>query len=188
MFLRLIFISSLLLLQNVYAKEVAGITFAEQIKAASSQQTLVLNGAGIRYKFIFKIYAAALYVEQPTQTADSILNHSGQKLLTLHILYDEIEKQAMIDAYIDGFKSNLNDDEYKALESKINQLISLQKDYTTGDTLSFDYQPNKGTDIIINEQLQGTIQGSDFNKALLQIWIGKKPATNSLKNKLLGKK
>ena len=53
---RLLALSCLLTVLPLGAAEIAGVKIPDKIKPASSEQELVLNGAGIRRKFIFKIY------------------------------------------------------------------------------------------------------------------------------------
>lgn len=45
--------------------------------AVVDQTTLQLNGAGLRKKVFFKVYAAGLYVPQKAQTAQGILEQNG---------------------------------------------------------------------------------------------------------------
>jgi hypothetical protein len=36
-------------------------------------------------------------------------------------------------------------------------------------------------------QVKGVIEGDDFNRAMLRIWLGPKPPSGDLKNGMLGK-
>ena len=45
--------------------------------AVVGQTTLQLNGAGLRKKVFFKVYAAGLYVPQKAQTAKGVLEQNG---------------------------------------------------------------------------------------------------------------
>jgi hypothetical protein len=38
----------------------------------------------------------------------------------------------------------------------------------------------------INAELQGTVPGNDFFRALLKIWLGDRPVSKSLKQGMLG--
>lgn len=169
---------------NVSAVEVAGVQFTDRIENTN----LKLNGAGIRYKIFFKIYAAALYVESPSQDANIVITQNGDKRLVMHIVYDEINKEKMIDSMIDGFEDNLTSDEFKNLKSRIDQLLAQYQGVKENDVLMFDYTIKKGTTFSINGTDKVTIAGAEFNQALLKIWLGDEPATSSLKDALLGLK
>lgn len=167
---------------NASAVEVAGVTFSNTIENTN----LKLNGAGIRHKLFFKIYAAALYVEAPSQDENTVITQSGNKRLVMHILYDEIDKEKMVDSMVDGFEDNLSDADLKSLKSKIDRLLAQYQGVKENDVLMFDYSTEKGTTFSINGSDKVTIKGADFNQALLKIWIGDDPATGSLKEDLLG--
>ena len=40
--------------------------------------------------------------------------------------------------------------------------------------------------IMLDEKEMGRIEGIDFNRALLKIWLGKHPVQSSLKKQVLG--
>jgi hypothetical protein len=48
-----------------------------------------------------------------------------------------------------------------------------------------DYLPGTGTQIRINGESKGTIEGEDFHKATLKIWLGDAPASTGLKKAML---
>jgi len=171
---------------NAYSVEIEGIIFNDQISLNDTKQVLTLNGAGLRQKFFFNIYAAGLYVETTSQDVDTLLNQNGSKLFVMHILYTEIEQDEMVNSTIDSFKKNLTATEYLTLEPRIKSFSTQYQTVKTGDILIYDYTPNKGTRFSINNTLKGVTYGSDFNTALLKIWLGNKPASKDLKNDLLG--
>ena len=56
-----------------------------------------------------------------------------------------------------------------------------------GDVINFDYTPDGGTRITVNGQPKGNpIPGADFFSAVLRIWLGDKPADETLKKGMLG--
>jgi len=55
-----------------------------------------------------------------------------------------------------------------------------------GDIVLLDYVPGKGTAVKINGVEKGIVEGEDFNKALLDIWLGEEPADDGLKDAMLG--
>jgi hypothetical protein len=48
--------------------------------------------------------------------------------------------------------------------------------------------PRGDTRVWINDAQRGTVQGADFQRALLRVWLGNKPADTDLKQALLGAK
>jgi Chalcone isomerase-like len=161
--------------------EIAGITIPESLNT-----DLQLNGAGIRSKFFFNIYIAELYLEHPSNQASEILDTPGRKRMTMHILYNEVAKEKLIDGWNEGFSGNLTPEQLKVLGPKIQQFNDLFIDVHEGEEIILDSIPNQGTTVSIAGKLKGTIAGADFNRALLSIWLGKAPVNNALRDALLG--
>jgi len=161
--------------------EIAGVTIPESLDT-----DLQLNGAGIRSKFFFKIYIAELYLEHPSTKAREILDTSGRKRMTMHMLYDEVGKEKLVDGWNEGFSGNLSPDQLKALDPEIQQFNELFIDVHEGEEIILDYTPGQGTAVSIAGELKGTVAGADFNRALLSIWLGKDPVGDDLRDALLG--
>ncbi len=174
----------LLISLPVHAKEMGGVMVQETVQTGDGI-VLQLNGAGIRSKFFFDIYLAKLYMEHPANSAAEVIAAPGRKQLIMHFLYDKVEKEKLVDGWDEGFKGNTNTDEVARLEERINQFNELFSDVKKDDVILLDFSPDQGTVVTIVNIEKGTIPGKDFNDALLRIWLGEKPVTKSLKDKLL---
>lgn len=161
--------------------EIEGISIPETLNS-----DLLLNGAGIRSKFFFKIYIAELYLEHPATKASAILDTPGRKRMTMHMLYDEVAREKLIDGWNDGFSGNLTAEQLKTLNPEIQQFNDLFIDVHKGEEIILDYTPGQGTAVFIAGQHRGVITGADFNRALLSIWLGKSPINEDLRAALLG--
>ncbi len=163
-----------------------GLEIAGQQVPDSLSNGLHLNGAGIRSKFFFKIYIAELYLEQPASTAAKVLDSPGRKRMTMHMLYDEVSKEKLIDGWNEGFASNLTDKQQTALAQRITTFNGLFNDVYEGQEIILDYTPGGGTTVSIAGKDRGSIAGADFNRALLSIWLGPEPVDEDLREALLG--
>ena len=168
------------------AVEIAKVAIPEQAEVAGLNQPLVLNGAGIRYKFVFKIYIGALYLPEKNQNAESIIASQGGKRILMHFLYDKVQKRDMDKAWKEGFEDNLDKQMLEQLGQRMDDFSALFTDAVEGDAIWIDNIPGKGARVTINGTEKGTIPGDDFYPALLQIWIGKEPVTTALKKEMLG--
>ena len=65
---------------------VSGIRFDETAEVRGAK--LQLNGAGVRYKAIFKVYAAGLYLTRRAATTEEVLAAPGAKRMTITMLRD----------------------------------------------------------------------------------------------------
>ena len=175
---------ALLMSFNLNAREVSGTHIPDAVELAN--QTLLLNGAGIRSKFIFDIYIGALYLPNKSQDVKQALAMPGAKRVLMHFLYDEVDKQKLTDGWTEGFENNLSDKAFQTLQPRLQDFNKLFITVKTGDQILLDYLPATGTRVTINQQTKGTIPGEDFHQALLMVWLGDDPADEDLKEAMLG--
>lgn len=179
-------IVSMMLALPAQSRELADVEFAEVITAPVANKQLQLNGLGIRYKFVFKIYIAVLYLEQPAHEVNAILSDGGAKRILMHFLYDEVSKEKLVDAWQEGFKNNLNADELQRFGTQIQQFNNMFETVQRNDVVQIDFLPGQGTRVMIKGQDKGLITGDEFYSALLKIWLGNDPVSDDLKQALLG--
>lgn len=172
---------------TLHAIEIADIKIPDTVSISEQSNKLILNGAGIRTKFIFDIYIGSLYLKEIRFTADEIYNLHGAKRISMHFLYDEIDKEKLTSGWSEGFKNNLSDKEYDKFKLRITQFNSLFLAVKKGDVINLDFIPTTGTFVVINDKKMGLVPGDDFFVALLKIWLGKEPADEDLKEAMLGK-
>ncbi len=171
---------------NLSARQIADVDLSEQISMPGVEKKLHLNGAGIRYKFFFKIYVAALYLPEKQNDANSVLNASQANRVSMHFLYDEVEKKKLVNAWLEGFEDNVDDKVFAAVKERLNKFNQMFTDLRNGDVVLLDYIPQQGTRVTIKGELKGVIEGADFNRALLSVWLGEEPVTDELKDAMLG--
>lgn len=182
-----VFFTLLLIALPSYAKEIAGVMVNDTLKTEDGT-ILQLNGAGIRSKLFMDIYIAELYMEKPSAVATEVIGDKGKKRIVMHFLYSEVSKDKLVDAWNDGFKENNSTGDLAKLQERINQFNGLFTDVKKNDAIVLDYAAATGTTVIIKGQQKGIISGSDFNEALLKIWLGEKPVNGGLKDNLLSYK
>lgn len=149
--------------------------------------TLVLNGAGLRSKFVINVYVAALYVATPSQDAATLINSQSLRRMRLYLLRD-IDSKTLDSALQEGLSANTSDTERQNLRESANQLSQLMTSIGTakeGDVVDLDFSAN-GVSVTHNAKTLGHIQNPAFSSALLAVWLGEKPAQASLKKDLLG--
>ena len=186
--IRLIFYVSLLLaaLPSAAATKIAGITLSETYQIG--EESLQLNGAGIRSKLFVKVYVGALYLGRVSGDSAAILEAPGAKSMQMTMLYKEVEADKITSGWREGFEANLTAAELQSVAARLQEFNSLFPSLHKGDIVRMDYQPGTGTLLSINGEQLGRIEGADFFEALLKVWIGDKPADSDLKKGLLGKR
>ena len=166
------------------ALELAGVKVADKARVGADE--LVLNGAGIRTRIIFKVYVGALYLSQKKSSAAEVLAQPGAKRVALTLLRD-LSAQQLKEAFDSGIHANNSAAEIEAMQPRIAELLALFTDGKQGDVILLDYLPGAGTVVTVNAVARGKpIPGEDFNRALLRIWLGDKPVDDDLKKAMLG--
>ena len=183
----IVFLSLMITFSFAQAREVANVELPEQLNLDDQSTPLVLNGAGIRKKFFFKVYLASLYLPQRVSDANSILAGNQANRVRMDMLHSEVSKKKLTAAWNDGFEANHSAEELAPLKGRIEAFNALFETLVAGDRVELDYIPQTGTRVTINDVVKGVIPGEDFNRALLRIWLGEAPVTKSLKGELLGK-
>jgi len=174
---------AMLTVPAAWAGSLAEVTMADEVMVSGS--TLHLNGMGLRKKMVFKIYVAGLYLEQTTHDGATAVNASGKKRIVMHFLTNKAKKKKMDAAWAEGFGAN-SPSEYNALEGRVKTFMDYFGDMNVGDVIVCTVLPGEGTQVTLNGDDKGIIEGDDFGAALLRVWLGPKPPTEDLKNGLLG--
>jgi hypothetical protein len=163
---------------------VAGVNVADKVRVGAGE--LVLNGAGIRTRAIFKVYVGALYLAEKKSAAAEVLAQKGAKRVALTLLRD-LSAQQLNEAFDNGIRANHSAAEVEALKPRITELLSLFTDGKKGDVILIDFLPESGTGVNVNGVAKGKpIPGEDLYSALLRIWLGEKPVDGDLKKGMLG--
>ncbi len=173
--------------QSAFALELSGVKYEDTVDVAGEK--LQLNGAGIRYKTIFKVYTMGLYTSKKASTPEEILAQSGNKRISLTMLR-EIDAGELGRLFTRGMDdNNPRADNARALVDilRMGQLFSEYKTLKVGDTLVVDLVKNSGIQISIKGKPAGEpFKDPTFFKLMLNIWLGKSPADWKLKDAMLG--
>jgi len=164
--------------------EIGGVKLDD--KATVGGQELVLNGAGIRTRAIFKVYVGSLYVPLKASSLAAVLATAPRRV-QLNLLRN-LSADQLVDALIDGLKENTTDAEFASIKRETDQLVSIMKSFgevKEGTVVTLDFVDNE-TRIAQNGQAKGAVAGEAFNQALTRVWLGDKPVQADLRKAMLG--
>jgi len=168
----------------VSAAEVAGVKIEDTSRVGNAE--LTLTGAGLRKRAFFQVYAMGLYVAD--RKADPV-TQPGAKRVAIHMLRD-VGADQFSGALVDGMRPNHDEATMKALEPRVARLGAIlgeMKEAKKGMVILLDLVPGAGTQVSVDGKPSGKpIEGEDFYRALLRIWLGEKPVQDDLKKALLG--
>ncbi|MGH8705259.1 MAG: chalcone isomerase family protein [Burkholderiales bacterium] len=173
------------------AAEIAGVKLAESESLAPGGAPLVLNGAGLRKRAFFQVYAIGLYLAEKKTAGREAIGAAGPKRVAIHMLRD-VDAATFTEALVDGMRGNHDEAAMKAFEPRIAQLSAIMaemKEAKKGMRITLDWVPAAGTQLGVEGKPAGKpIAGEDFYRALLSIWLGERPVQDDLKKALLGEK
>jgi len=171
------------------ATEVAGVKFDDTTSVAGKE--LKLNGAGLRTKVIFKVYAAGLYLTEKKTTVPDVLAVAGPRRVAITMLR-EVSSDDFGKAFMDGLNANTDKNERSKILTqtmKFGEIFAQIQTLKKGDQLQLDWLPGEGTQCYLNGKKIGELMPDmAFYNAVLRIWLGDHPVDSSLKPALLGEK
>ncbi len=166
----------------VHAGSLAGVTLPDTAQVGNT--TLVLNGLGLRTKFVVKVYVAGLYLERKSSDPAAILKADSPKRIVMHFVHSA-SKDQMANAFEESFHDN-SPDATKTMKADIDRLLGALEPVKPGDEMVFTYVPGTGTTFAINGKDKLTIAGPSFAPVLFSVWLGPKPPNADLKKGILG--
>ncbi len=168
--------------------ELGGVKLEDTLELQGAK--LQLNGAGVRYKAVFKVYTAGLYLGRKAGTPEEVLSSPGPKRMSITMLRD-IDSGELGKLFTRGVEDNTPKAEMSKLVPgliRMGQIFSDQKKLMSGDSFVIDWIPGTGTVILVKGRPQGEpFKEPEFFNALMRIWLGPVPADWKLKDALLGK-
>ena len=130
-----------------FAGTLAGVTLPD--KAEVEGQTLVLNGMGLRKKFVIKVYVGGLYLAQREKSAQKVLSGDAPFRMVMHFLYD-VSKEQMCEAWEEGLAANTPKASAE-VKKNFSTLCAWMDGVGEGQKLALTYVPGKGTLVEVGE-------------------------------------
>ncbi|MCB1915664.1 MAG: chalcone isomerase family protein [Rhodocyclaceae bacterium] len=171
--------------QAATATEVAGVRFDDTVEVQSA--TLRLNGAGLRTRFFFKVYAIGLYLSAEAATPAAALAATGAKRVRI-VTLREVSAEKFADALMNGVRANQTPEAYARIEPRVLDLrarMLARGSAKEGTEVILDLLPTAGTVLQVDgDRLGEPIPGADFQHALLSVWLGGAPVDEGLRKAL----
>ena len=170
---------------TAYAPELAGVRLPDRVTV--NEQTLLLNGLGLREATAFKVnvYVAGLYLEERTSRPEEILDLSQSVQIRMQYVRS-VNRKDIADAWQEAFQKHaaIPLDDYR---ENLERFVSWMSGVSKGDTRTFTYLPQKqALQVETNGERRGILVGKNFALAFLRVWFGPDVPYKDLKNGLLG--
>lgn len=174
---------TMILSGSASALEVAGVNLEPSVTV--NGHLLKLNGYGLRKKLFIKVYAGSLYSAQRLTTTAAALQDGGDKLIRMNFLHSKVEKEKIIEAFKEGFANNAPE---LAGSTEAKKFLSLfSADFKRGDVVDLTLGADGAVSASHNGRLLGSVPSARLGRGVLAIYLGDKPADETLKKGMLGK-
>lgn len=171
------------------AQDIHGVKVEDSVTLAGAK--LQLNGAGTRYKAVFKVYVGELYTTQKVSSLDELIAAPGPKRLTMTFLR-EMEAGPFGKLLTRGVEDNVPKNEMSKLVPgliRMGDVFTVNKALMPGDVIHLDWIPGTGMVVTAKGKVQGEpFKEPEFFKAIMSIWFGPAPADFKLRDALMGQK
>ncbi len=168
--------------------EVGGVRIPTTATVAGSN--LALNGSGVRYRFVIKVYSAGLYLAGKAATPEQVFAMAGPKRVHI-VALRELDANDFGRLFTKAMQDNASKEDFsKSINGTIRmgEAFAAKKKLTPGETIGVDWLPGQGTQIMINGKPWGEpVKEPEFFVSMLRIWLGAKPVDEALKEALLGR-
>ena len=163
------------------AAEVEGTYYTDSYLSYDTK--LRLTGTGLLRYWGFKAYTGAFYLDE-TASIDDILSDTAKRIELEY--FRPIKGKDFGPATDKSIAKNVDSETFNQLRPQIDYHNSLYEDVQPGDRYSLTYIPGRGTELALNGESKGIIEGADFAAAVFSIWLGSKPISKSFKKQILG--
>jgi hypothetical protein len=166
----------------VVGAEIEDVNFEDSVEVNGTP--LSLRGTGLfRYRVFIKAYVGALYMLDGTPS-EKVLSDTPKRLEIEY--FHPIKGEDFGSASNKVMARNVDPETFENLKPRLEKLNALYRDVQPGDRYSLDYIPGRGTELALNGNPLGLVEGADFASALYGMWLGEKPMNKYFKRQLLG--
>lgn len=158
-----------------------GVTFKDNKTVEG--KNLVLNGIGLRKKLVVKVYVGALYLEQKTTDADSIINSNDTMQIVLHFLR-ETDASSISSAFLKAYQKNCGA-HCRSSQRAVDEFLTQIVDAKIGDRTSITVAGNT-VKLHIKGDLRYEVSDSNIATIVKKMFLGDKPANRKLRDGMLG--
>ena len=161
--------------------EIEGVKFNNTYNTEG--KNLRLTGVGLLRYWGFKAYTGALYLEEGA-SPEAALSDKAKRIELEY--FRAIKGKDFGPATDKSIAKNVDARTFERLRPQIEYHNSLYQDVQPGDRYSLTYIPGRGTELALNGEPIGVIEGAEFAQAVFSIWLGANPINDSFKKQILG--
>lgn len=164
----------LLAAPGIQAATVGGHEFADRINVPGVGSNLRLSGAAVLDRNFVPFYAAALYLPASVHSLDQLQSGLSAYRVVMVWQIPALDETHVDDYWRKAFADAAGPERLKRIQSGVGRFVDVFTSARHGQVILFDYIPDAGMRIFVDDKPAGQLAGVEFNSALLSIWIGEK--------------
>ncbi|MEO8671406.1 MAG: chalcone isomerase family protein [Tahibacter sp.] len=157
---------------NASAVIVGGTDFPEHASVPGVGNNLHLSGAAVLDRNFVPFYVGALYVPLSVRTSDQLLSGLSPCRFNLVWMSPALDKDRVKEYWRKAFNDAAGPEQARRLTAQLDRLLAVFNGATHGQVVLFDYIPDAGMRIYVDDRPAGQLPGVEFNRILLSIWLG----------------
>jgi hypothetical protein len=159
--------------------QVDGVSFPSRQSGRGVE--LEFQGAALlRYRVVFKGYVAALYLGREVRAEQALADVPRR----IEIEFWAIPADAFARSTSEWIARNAGAATLVRLREPLAKLNARYADVERGDRYALTYVPGVGTELALNGDPLGVVEGAEFLSALFAIWLGEDPLDENLRESL----
>ncbi|NJS37304.1 MAG: hypothetical protein HC765_14330 [Brachymonas sp.] len=167
--------------------KIAEVTYPNEVTVGG--QKLLLNGYGMRFRFGFRGYTAALYTPSKMTKNEDVIKPTVAKRIHL-VAQRDLKGDELGKLFSRGMEDNMTKEDFSKIVNgviRMGNIFAEGKQFNKGESIIIDNIPGTGLLTTFRGKQQGEpIKEPEFSENFFKIWFGKKPADEALRVALLG--
>lgn len=165
---------SLLSVLPASAATVGGREFPEHISVPGVGTNLRLSGAAVLDRNFVPFYVAALYLPPSVRSTDQLLSGMSPYRVTIVWQIPALDAARVDDYWRKAFTDAAGADRLPRIRGQVDRFLAIFEGATHGQTVLFDYIPDAGMRVFVDDKPAGQLAGVEFNRVLVSIWLGER--------------
>jgi hypothetical protein len=160
---------------------IEGVSFESRRQVVDTE--LLLTGTALlTWALLFDVYVGAFYL--PDGKTESSWTDDVPKVLEIAYLRN-FKAEDFSNSSDKLLRETLPPEQYAVLAGRLNDFYQLFRDIQRGDRYSLVYHPAIGTELRLNGEPLGRVDGHDFAIAYFGLWLGPEPIDEAFRDRLL---
>ncbi len=153
---------------------------AHQASSSNNQRGMSSYSLRQQQQFIASLKAPQSLSRQ------QLLSRDIASSMEMRITTERLPKRRFINMWLEGMAINHSGEALARNARYLSRLSRLFKgSLRQGDQLRYDYRPQQGLEVFLNQERLGNIDSGEFYRMLLSTWIGDTPLSSQFKQQIL---